>query len=342
MSAERLAIQLMIGQSVLFAAETAMIHQIGSSASVMQLALIRGAAGVVLAFVLARQFGFGVIRTRQLPLQLLRGGVSTLYLWVLIYSFGQLPLADATAISYTAVAYIAGFSALILGEMVTPSQWAAAGIGILGAMLIAKPAFGGWNIAYIVALVGTSLNGLAFVLTRYLQREDTEATTMFYTNLVPVLANAPVLVLAGLPTPATLPWLPGLFLFGPVGVYLGIVAVRHAAASMLGPYTLVRLVIGVMGGVAIFRERPDTVSLLGTALILVSCLLSWAASRNRPNAGEISPQRGPMGFSRLLLRCRVIGRAVNNDQARAGVKFPAALGNARLRLRTPFLRQSPL
>ena len=313
MNAERLAIQLMIGQGVLFAAETAMIHQIGSSASVMQLALIRGAAGVVFAFVIARQLGFGVVRTRQLPLQLLRGAVSTLYLWVLIYSFGQLPFADATAISYTVVAYIAGFSALILGERVSRSQWAAAAVGILGALLIAKPAFGGWNIAYLVALVGTSLNGLAFVLTRYLQREDSETTTMFYTNLVPVLANAPALVLVGLPAPETLPWLPGLFLFGPVGVYLGILAVRHAAASMLGPYTLVRLVIGIAGGVAVFRELPDTLSLFGAVLILASCLLSSSVNATRDVLGqsrEVVPWR-----RRISLRRRQSASSVRRAEA---------------------------
>ena len=45
MNSERLAIQLMIAQGVLFAAETAAIHQIGSRAPLMLLALIRAAAG---------------------------------------------------------------------------------------------------------------------------------------------------------------------------------------------------------------------------------------------------------------------------------------------------------
>jgi len=40
MNSERLAIQLMIAQGVLFAAETAAIHQIGSRVSMMLLALI--------------------------------------------------------------------------------------------------------------------------------------------------------------------------------------------------------------------------------------------------------------------------------------------------------------
>src|SRR5438874_10192982 len=45
-TSERLAIQLMIAQGLLFAAETAAIHQIGSRASLMQLSLIRAAAGL--------------------------------------------------------------------------------------------------------------------------------------------------------------------------------------------------------------------------------------------------------------------------------------------------------
>ena len=285
MAAERLAIHLMIAQGALFAAETVAIHHIGSRASVMQLALMRGVGGLVLAFVVARNIGLAVLRTRQLPLQLLRGGVSLLYLWVMIYSFCHLPFGDATAISYTQVAYIAAFSALILGERVTRSRWAAVAIGIGGALLIAKPAFSNWDGAYLVALIGTSLNGLAFVLNRYLQQKDTQVTTMIYTNLVVVLGSVPALETAALPRPETCLWLPGVLLFGPVGMYFGIVAVKHASTSVLGPYTLLRLVISLLIGVAIFRELPDGSSALGAALILASCMLSTLVA---------TPQKTPL------------------------------------------------
>src|SRR5207249_10799413 len=110
----------------------------------------------------------------------------------------------ATAISYTQTAYIAVFSVLILGETISRSRWAAAGLGICGALLIAKPAFSGWSSAYLVAILGTSLNGLSFVLNRYVQREDSEATTMFYTNIVAVIGNAPALGIVALPTAETI------------------------------------------------------------------------------------------------------------------------------------------
>jgi drug/metabolite transporter (DMT)-like permease len=282
MKSPRLAVSLMIAQGSLFATETAMIHHIGSRASVMQLALLRSLAGLVLIAALTRPLSWSVAKTQQLPLQLLRGFVSVSYSWVMMYSFGRLPFADATAISYTQAAYIAAFSAIILHERVTPLRWTAVVVGIGGAALIAKPAFLDWNAAYLVALFGTSLNGLAFVLNKLSQRGgDSEATTMFYANAIPVLCNLPVLAAEGLPGPEVWPWLSGVLLFGPAGMYLGIVAVTHADASTLGPYSLLRLVIAVTAGILVFHEIPDLLTLIGVTFILASCWLAIAPASSR-------------------------------------------------------------
>jgi len=191
----------MTGQAILFAVETAMIHHIGARSSAMQLALLRSGAGVALVGLLAWNTGWSTVKTGQLPLQLLRGLVSVLYLWVLMYSFAHLPFADATAISYTQAAYIAVFSALILNERVTALRWVASAIGMVGALLIVKPAFADRSVVYLIALLGTSFNGLAFVLNKYLQRPggDSELTTMFYVNAVAVVCNRPILATTALP-----------------------------------------------------------------------------------------------------------------------------------------------
>ena len=130
---------------------------------------------------------------------------------------------------------------------VAPLKWAATAIGTVGALFIVKPAFLDRNIIYLIALLGTSFNGLAFVLNKYLQRPggDSELTTMFYVNAVAVICNLPVLATTALPERAVWPWLSGVLIFGPVGMYTGIVAVRYASASSLGPYTFLRLVIAV-------------------------------------------------------------------------------------------------
>jgi drug/metabolite transporter (DMT)-like permease len=59
-----------------------------------------------------------------------------------------------------------------------------------------------------------------------------------------------------------------------LGMYAGIVALKHADASLLGPYTLLRLVTGVIAGAAIFFEFPDLPTTTGIALICLSCVLA--------------------------------------------------------------------
>jgi drug/metabolite transporter (DMT)-like permease len=183
---------------------------------------------------------------------------------------------------------------------VSRSCWVAAAVGIAGALVIAKPTLAGWDSEYLVALFGTSLNGLAFVLNKYLQRDDSEATTMLYTSLVLVFGNLPVLAMTVPPSPEILPWLPGLLLLGPVGMYLGIAAVKRASAAMLGPYTLLRLVIGALGGVAIFHEAPDIWTGVGIVLIVASCVLAARGSaRRQVPLDRASTLRGRIASRRL-------------------------------------------
>jgi drug/metabolite transporter (DMT)-like permease len=295
MQNQRLGTGLMIGQAILFAVETGMIHQIGSRSSAMQLALLRSVAGLMLVGLLAGNTAKSVLKTNQLPLQLLRGLVSVVYLWVLMYSFAHMPFADATAISYTQALYITVFSALILNERVTIFQWAATTIGTVGALLIIKPAFLNQSLVYLLAILGTSFNGLAFVLNKYLQRRggDSELTTMFYVNMVALVCNLPVLVVSSPPGPEVWPWLSSVIIFGPVGMYFGMLAVRYASVSSLGPYSLLRLVVAVIGDIILFHEVPDWIALLGIAGIFSSCLMSsWPESpHTQPGATALKMVR---------------------------------------------------
>ena len=52
---------------------------------------------------------------------------------------------------------------------------------------------------------------------------------------------------------------------------------RRANAATLGPYTLLQLVIAVLGSALIFHELPNMYSVAGTLLIIMSCILSAAA-----------------------------------------------------------------
>src|SRR5579864_4846720 len=146
-------------------------------------------------------------------------------------------------------------------------------------MLIVKPGFQTFSLAYGFVLAGTSLNGLAFVLTKFLERRDSPLTVMLWLNMITVLCFSPGL--HGVPEVPPSPWLIGLLVLGPIGQYLGILALRRADAATLAPMNYARLILAGVAAFLIFGERPDVASILGATVIFASCLPAM-----RPGAGQ--------------------------------------------------------
>jgi drug/metabolite transporter (DMT)-like permease len=181
-----LGIAFFATQSLCFAVETAAFHQLGTSGAgwnAMQLAALRNLGGLVMVVGVAavqRQLPW---RSRAWKLQLLRGSVSAVAMWIIIFVYGRLPLSNAAAIFYTQAIFLVLYG-LALEEAVTRRGWAAVALGLAGMLLIVKPAFAGDAWVYPVAVVGTALNALLLPLTRQIERQDTTLTVLFYVSLI--------------------------------------------------------------------------------------------------------------------------------------------------------------
>nr|WP_294523945.1 DMT family transporter [uncultured Rhodopila sp.] len=273
-----LGVSLMLGQQVFFTAETIIVHQIGGSLGLMQIALLRCIGGLLLVVVLTRGCLRSALTTGQLRLQLARGLTSAGYLGVFAYSFTALPLTDATALGYATALYMVLFAPLLLGERVGMQRWIAVGTGLAGAMMIVRPGFQTFSTAYLWVLAGTALNGLATVLTALLQRRDSPLTVMLYLNLVGIFCFMPGAAYSASSARLS-PWMFGLLVFGPVGQYLGILALRYAEVSTLAPCNYIRLVLASAAAFLIFGEAPDGWSIAGASIIFAGCVLAVPAPR---------------------------------------------------------------
>jgi drug/metabolite transporter (DMT)-like permease len=283
MRSERAGISLMLIQQVLFTFDTAAMHRLAESVSLWQIGLFRSIGGIGLVLCLAPSIGWAVFRTHHPTLQALRSVATVAYAWVLIYSFAVMPFADATAIGYTQAVYVAFLAPPILGEIVGSRRSLAVLIGIVGALMIIKPGFSRASPVYLVVLAGTSLNALALVLTRYLQRQDSPVALMLYVNAALFLSFLPG---AADPLPAAQlwPWIATVCIAGPLGMYAGILAVGYAEASTLAPYTYVRLVLAVIGATLVFGEAPDLISIFGVILIAGACIMVDPALHQQSNS----------------------------------------------------------
>ena len=277
MRSERTGIRLILIQQLLFTLDTAAIHRLAGSVSLWQLGLFRSVGGLGLALCLAPSVGWAVFRTHHPTLQALRATVTVAYAWVLVYSFTVMPFADATAIGYTQAIYVALLAPPILQEVVGSRRYLAVLIGIVGALMVVKPGFSQASPIYIAVLAGTSLNALALVMTKYLQRQDSGVTIMLYLNVAIVASFMPGISDA-LPAARLWPWLITTCVAGPLGMYAGILAVRYADASTLAPYSYVRLVLAVIGATLVFGEMPDLVSIAGVIGIVIACVVADRAA----------------------------------------------------------------
>ena len=182
-----------------------------------------------------------------------------------------MPFADATAISYTHTIYVVLLAPLVVGETVRSNRVLAVFFGLVGAAMVIKPQFSHSSMIYLLVLGCTSLNALAMLLTKQLQQYDSAATVMLYVNAAGLIAFAPGLA-GPMPPMWAWPWIVVMCLSGPLGMFVGIVALRHADASTLAPFTYVRLVLAMTGAALAFGETPDLMSISGAITIIVACI----------------------------------------------------------------------
>jgi len=192
--------------------------------------------------------------------------VATCFMTALV----TMPLAEATAIYFTAPLIMVALSPWLLGERVGRAQWTAVLLGFAGMLFIVRP---GGNLP----LAGTLLMAVSAVCYALFQ-----VLTRRLSGLVPapvqfahmalaclIITNLPMLFMPSLTLP---PW-PDMALLIAGGAVSGgaqlllLAAFRRVAAATLAPLNYVQLLLAVLISTLWFHRPPDALALAGMALI---------------------------------------------------------------------------
>ncbi|HSV50904.1 MAG TPA: DMT family transporter [Burkholderiaceae bacterium] len=236
--------------------------------------LMRYISVIGIAFAMLLRHGdLRIWRAPQKKLLVLRGAmlatVATCFMTALIW----MPLAEATAIYFTAPLLMVALSPWLLGEQVRRSRWVAVIVGFGGMLLIVRPGSD-------LPLLGTVLMAVAAVcyaifqlLTRRLAGLVASPVQYAYTALVCLLATA-------IPAPFFLPaqWPPTadilLLLAGGAcsgaAQWLLLAAFARVEASTLAPLNYFQLLLAVAFSTFWFRRPPDGLAAAGIALIMAA------------------------------------------------------------------------
>ena len=193
----------------------------------------------------------------------------------------NMPIANATAIMQVSPLVVTLGAVLFLGEAVGWRRYSAIIVGFLGVLLIVRPGSEGFTIYSIYALAAVAFFTLRDLVTR---RLPIEAPSLFVT----VISSLAVTLMAGLFLPAG-NWEPMTLrqiailamaaIFVIVGYLFGVMTMRVGDISFISPFRYTILIWAILLGFLVFGDIPDTLTLLGSAIVVLTGVYAFHRER---------------------------------------------------------------
>ena len=276
-----LGITLKLASVVVFAGMTVCIKLLGSAIPAGQTLFVRGLISVlVVALIAWGTDGLHLLKTSNWRSHALRSLSGTISMFCLFTALTMIPLADLTAISFTAPMFLTVLAMAFLGERIHRFRWTALGIGFVGVIITIGPHLSfaqGASAGGLIALVSAVFSAIAMMFLRSMSGREHVITITFYFSLT-FMACTGLTALQGWPMPTPAQWLLIVLagLFGVFGQLLMTYAYRYAEASTIAPLDYSNMILAIVLGYAFFEEIPSLSVWIGAPLIVgAGAIILW-------------------------------------------------------------------
>jgi drug/metabolite transporter (DMT)-like permease len=210
-------------------------------------------------------------KSKNIKMQIFRSLLSVLESGFFVLSFKYLSLADAHSVGSLAPVIVVALSAIILKERVSTKTWIAIFIGFIGVLIILRPTSSIFDPKALLPLVAAFALGLYQIITKKVSEYDPTEVSLFYTSVVgiiimsflassfwkPIDSSSYVLFLA-------------VGVFFSLGIYLQIIALSKARASIVQPFHYTLIFWAIILGYIFYDDIPDLFTLIGALVITIS------------------------------------------------------------------------
>ena len=244
--------------------------------NVFELMELRSLIGFVMLYPLIRRNGgFATMRTAR-PLQhicrnLVHYGAQLGWFFALTL----IPLGQVVSIEFTMPIWTAILAASFLGERMTVWKISAIVLGVVGVIVIVRPATGEINPGQLIALGAAVGFGISVAMMKSLTRTESTLAIIFWMIVIQAAAGFfPSLYLWRWPSAYAWGWMVVIAFCGMFSQYCMARAMLHADATVVLPMDFLRVPLTAVAGWLIYSERLDVFTVLGAMLILTGNLLN--------------------------------------------------------------------
>jgi drug/metabolite transporter (DMT)-like permease len=244
--------------------------------NVFQVMELRSLIGFVLLYPLIRRNGgFAAMKTSR-PIQHI--GRNIIHYGAQLgwfFALTLIPLGQVVSIEFTMPIWTAILAASFLGERITIWKVTAIVLGIIGVIVIVRPATGEINQGQLIALAAAVGFGISVAMMKSLTRTEKTVAIIFWMLVVQSAAGLlPALYVWQWPSAHTWGWITVIAFCGTFSHYCMARAMLHADATVVLPMDFLRVPLTATLGWLLYSERLDMLTVLGAMLILTGNLLN--------------------------------------------------------------------
>jgi drug/metabolite transporter (DMT)-like permease len=252
--------------------------------NVFQIMEVRSVIGLVLLYPLIHLSGGpAILRTSRLQLHVTRNLIHYVAQLGWFFALTLIPLGQVVAIEFTMPIWTALLAASFLGERMTGGKIVAILLGLIGVVVIVRPATGAINPGQLLALGAAVGFGISIALMKFLTRTENTLTIIFWMLAIQATAGfVPTLFVWAWPSAYLWGWIVVIAICGTFSHFCMARAMLYADATIVVPMDFLRVPLTAAAGWLLYAERLDAFTLLGAALILAGNLLNLKTNSATP------------------------------------------------------------
>lgn len=275
-------IALMLASMALFAIEDMFLKWAAADLPVGMVIFIAGAFGAPVFALLARMEGRRVLTRAALhPAVIARNAGEMIATLAYINALAVVDLSTVSAVLQATPLAVTLGAALFLREQVGWRRWSAIAVGFAGVLLVIRPGMDGFRPEALYVLVSVAGLALRDLSARAIPADCSTSQVSCWGLMSVTLLGVLMMIPGGAvrPDATQIAVLFGAVLFGTAGYWAVVAATRMGEVAVVSPFRYARLVFAMILGILVFQERPDALTLAGSALIVASGLYTLTGSR---------------------------------------------------------------
>ncbi|MEH6360958.1 MAG: DMT family transporter [Amylibacter sp.] len=269
---------------LLFVLVIGIVRNIGSEVPAAEAAFIRYAIGLLIMAPFIRTAFTNGIKRKSLGIYAIRGLTHAIGVMLWFYAMAHIPIAEVTAIGYTAPIYITIGAAIFFGERMATRRIIAVVAAFIGAMIILRPGLQEISSGQLAQVLSAPLFAISYLVAKSLSKDESPTVIVGMLSLFVTIGLVPfAFVVWQTPTLTEVLWLALVAVFATAGHFTMTKALHAAPLMVTQPVTFLQLVWATILGAVMFGEAVDFWVLMGGGVIIAAVSFisyrEWVVSR---------------------------------------------------------------